>query len=206
VTTVNRVAISRRSHRSACGGRDLQLTLDCNCAAFGACDAGLGHGGIQATPVRTTGAIAAKPPTSITRPSMKTAPPAPSPAAQAAVMSAPSGSGPTNAAAQIAIVRARSSSQAMAGTTTFERPTKTTPQKPPSTASASEGGIELETPTAAIASALKRQPARARPCSARRASPTMRSSRAASRGRGRRSALPVSGARIEPEAGDAEQL
>jgi hypothetical protein len=56
----------------------------------------------------------------------------------------------------ISIARARISSEAMAWTTTAERPTKTTPQEPPTTASASESGTELDTPTPAIASALRK--------------------------------------------------
>ena len=78
-----------------------------------------------------------------------------------AVRSAPNGSMPTKAAAQIAIARARISSELIDWTTTVESPMKTTPLRPPTNASRNESPIEWETPIAAIAIAVKKKPASA---------------------------------------------
>src|SRR3954470_14595813 len=94
------------------------------------------------------------PPSSVIAPSTATAPPAPSHAARPAVSNAPNGSRPTNAAAQIAIARARIASDAIPCTTTVESPMNTTPPKPPTTAKPSESATELESPTPMIAAAL----------------------------------------------------
>src|SRR5437867_73076 len=81
-------------------------------------------------------------PTTTATPSTKTAPPGPISAASPPVSSAPNGSTPTNAAAQIERVRARSSSVLIACTTTVDKPTKRTPANPPTNASASERSEE----------------------------------------------------------------
>jgi hypothetical protein len=93
------------------------------------------------------GARLRRPLRSITTASTSTAPPAPSQAASPAVMSAPSGSRPTNAAALTTIVRDRISSEAIACTTTVDSPTNKAPQSPPTTARPSDAGSAVKTPT-----------------------------------------------------------
>ena len=66
----------------------------------------------------------------------------------------PSGSSPTKAPAQIALTRARIASEATVWTTTVERPTKITPEKPPITPRPSDNGTLAEAPTAATAAAV----------------------------------------------------
>ena len=103
----------------------------------------------------------ANPPTRAARPSTSTARPGPSQAVRPAVRSAPNGSVPRKAAAQIAIARARISSVLIDWTTTVESPMKTTPLRPPRNASRNERALEWETPIAAIAIAVRKKPASA---------------------------------------------
>src|SRR4051794_17771796 len=105
---------------------------------------------------RTSGrrAITTSPPANITSPSISTAPPEPNASASPAVISAPSGSTPTNAAAQIAIARARIASDDEDWITTVESPMNTTPLKPPTTASTSVSPSTCDAPTPATATAV----------------------------------------------------
>src|ERR671930_1029577 len=83
-------------------------------------------------------------PTTTATPSAKTAPPGPITAARPAVTSAPNGSMPTNAAAQIASARARTSSVLIDCTTTVDKPTKRTPVKPPTSARPSDSQVLVD--------------------------------------------------------------
>src|SRR5512132_4638897 len=98
----------------------------------------------QATCGRT--ATTTIPPPTTATPSTNTAPPGPISAVSAAVNSAPNGSIPTNAAAQIASARARTSSLLIACTTTVDKPTKRTPAKPPTSARTSDSHVLVDAP------------------------------------------------------------
>src|SRR5437763_248208 len=93
-------------------------------------------------------------------PSTNTAPPGPISAVRPEVRSAPNGSIPTNAAAQIASARARISSVLIACTTTVDNPTKRTPANPPTNASASDSHAFVEAPMPARAAPVTTNPTR----------------------------------------------